>query len=136
MKHLENDFVPIIQIATDFDKMQDGARPHRSRRVFDALGVHFGARILALGYLEATGMDLNWSPYFPDLNTCDSFLCGFFKNKVYINNPKSIAELKTSIQKFIDSIDIPTLQRVMQNFVVRLHHILANDGRHIQHVIN
>ena len=138
VKILENDFIPIIQSAPDFDKMwfmQDGARPHRTRRVFDVLEEHFGDRILALGYRDITGMGLDWPPYSPDLNPCDSFLWGYIKDKVYSNNPKTIAELKTAIQEVINSIDVPTLQRVMQNFAIRLRHIITNDGRHIEHVI-
>ncbi|GFQ79492.1 uncharacterized protein TNCT_148501 [Trichonephila clavata] len=51
VKVLENDFIPIIQNGPDFEKMwfmQDGTRPHQSRRVFDVLEKHFGDRILAL----------------------------------------------------------------------------------------
>jgi len=56
---LENDFIPIIQSAPDFDKMQDGAQPHRSRKVFDVQEEKFGNRILALEYPEANGMGLD-----------------------------------------------------------------------------
>lgn len=139
VKILENDLIPIIQSDPDFEKMwfmQDGARPHRTNRVFEVLEEHFGERILALGYPEATGMGIAWPPYSPDLNPCDSFLWGNIKDKVYANNPETIAELKTAIQEVIESIDVSTLQRVLQNFALRLRHIIAIDGKHIEHVIN
>ncbi|PRD36871.1 UNVERIFIED_CONTAM: hypothetical protein NCL1_07279 [Trichonephila clavipes] len=89
----------------DFDKMrfmQDGARPHRSTRVFDVMKENFEDRILT---------------------RCTAIA------------PKTIDELKVAIQEVIDSIDVPTRQRIMQNFIIRLCHIIANDGRHIKHVM-
>ncbi|GBN28474.1 hypothetical protein AVEN_90995-1 [Araneus ventricosus] len=81
-------------------------------------------------------MGIDWPPYSPDLNPCDSFLWGYIKDKVYAGNPQSIEDLKTAIQTVIESIETSTLQRVMQNFALRLRHIIATDGRHIEHVIN
>ena len=137
-KVLENDFIPIIQSAPDFNKMwfiQSGVRPHRSRRVFDVLEQYFGDRIVVLRYPEVTDMGPDLPPYFSDLNMCNSVLWGHIKDKGYSNNFKTIAELKTVIQKVIDSIDVPTLQRVKQNFAIRLHPIIVNDGRRVEHVI-
>ncbi|GFY73384.1 uncharacterized protein TNIN_405921 [Trichonephila inaurata madagascariensis] len=54
--------------------MQDGARSHQSRRVFDVLKEHFENRILALGFPDAIDMGLDWPPHSPDSSTCDSFL--------------------------------------------------------------
>ena len=104
--------------------------------VFEVLEEHFGERILAMGYPECTGIGITYPPYSTDLNPCDSFLWGNIKDKVYANNPKTIAELKTAIQEVIESIDVSTLQRVLQNFAIRLRHIIAIDGKHIEHVIN
>ncbi|GBN87437.1 hypothetical protein AVEN_273730-1 [Araneus ventricosus] len=81
-------------------------------------------------------MGIDWPPYSPDLNPCDSFLWGYIKVKVYAGNPQSIEDLKTAIQTVIESMETSTLQRVMQNFALRLRHIIAIDGRHIEHVIN
>ncbi|GBN78992.1 hypothetical protein AVEN_182389-1 [Araneus ventricosus] len=34
------------------------------------------------------------------------------------------------------SVDVSTLQRFLQNFALRLRHVIAIDGKHIEHVIN
>ncbi|GBN89992.1 hypothetical protein AVEN_204019-1 [Araneus ventricosus] len=81
-------------------------------------------------------MGIDWLPYSPELNHCDSFLWGYIKDKVYAGNLQSIEDLKTAIQTVIESIETSILQRVMQNFALRLRHIIAIDGRHIEHVIN
>ncbi|GBM80288.1 hypothetical protein AVEN_70362-1 [Araneus ventricosus] len=111
--------------------MQDGATPHRTNEVFDLLEEHFNERIVALGYPKSKNMGNDWPPCSPDLNHCDSFLWGYIKDKVYAGNPQSIEDLKTAIQTVIESIETSTLQRVMQNFALRLRHIIAIDGRHI-----
>ncbi|GBN51902.1 hypothetical protein AVEN_167760-1 [Araneus ventricosus] len=42
------------------------------------------------------------------------------------------------IEKFerTDSVDVSTLQQFLQNFAPRLSHVIAIDGKHIEHVIN
>ncbi|GBO19104.1 hypothetical protein AVEN_120695-1 [Araneus ventricosus] len=113
--------------------MQDGATPHRTNEVFDLLDEHFNERIVALGHPKSKYMGIDWPPYSPDLNPCYSFLWGYIKDKVYAENPQSTEDLKTAIQTVIVSIETSTLQRVMQNFAFRLRHIIAIDGRHIEH---
>ncbi|GBN29784.1 hypothetical protein AVEN_5595-1 [Araneus ventricosus] len=50
----------------------------------------------------------------------------------------SVITIKNVIGKFerTGSVDVPTLQRFLQNFALRLRHVIAIDGRHIEHVIN
>ncbi|GBM18077.1 hypothetical protein AVEN_145746-1 [Araneus ventricosus] len=81
-------------------------------------------------------MGIDWPSYSPHLNPCDSFLWGYIKDKVYAGNPQRFEDLKTAIQTVIESTETSTLQRVMQNFALRLSHIIAIDGRHIEHIIN
>lgn len=45
--------------------------------------------------------NINWSPRFWDLTPSDFFLFGYLKEKVYVNNPQTIAELQKTI--FTDS---------------------------------
>ena len=60
--------------------MQDGARPHRTKPVFGFLKSNFGNRIIAL---DAGDECITWPPYSPDLNSCDFFLWGYIKDKLY-----------------------------------------------------
>ncbi|GBM91734.1 hypothetical protein AVEN_136465-1 [Araneus ventricosus] len=50
----------------------------------------------------------------------------------------SVITIKNVIEKFMrtGSVDVSTLQRFLQNFVLRLRHVIAIDGKHIVHVIN
>ncbi|GBM08443.1 hypothetical protein AVEN_267715-1 [Araneus ventricosus] len=49
----------------------------------------------------------------------------------------SVITIKNVIDKFerTGSVDVSTLQRFLQNFALRLRHVIAIDGKHIEHVI-
>lgn len=74
-------------------------------------------------YREATVMGLTWPPYISNLKTCETVIWDYIKYNMYRNNHKTIDKLKTAIQDVIDSI-FPTLQQIMSNFAIRLHHIM------------
>ena len=46
------------------------------------------------------------------------------KDNVYAGNPKCTEDLKTVIQTDIESTETSILQRMMQYFAIRLHHII------------
>ncbi|GBM58597.1 hypothetical protein AVEN_166988-1 [Araneus ventricosus] len=50
----------------------------------------------------------------------------------------SVITIKHVIEKFerTCSVDVSTLQGFLQNFALRLRHVIAIDGKHIEHVIN
>ncbi|GBO15949.1 hypothetical protein AVEN_11551-1 [Araneus ventricosus] len=50
----------------------------------------------------------------------------------------SVITIKNVIEKFkrTGSVDVSTLQRFLQNFALRLRHVIAIDCKHIEHVIN
>ncbi|GBN45424.1 hypothetical protein AVEN_137239-1 [Araneus ventricosus] len=50
----------------------------------------------------------------------------------------SVITIKNVIEKFerTGSVDASTLQRFLQNFALRLCHVIAIDGKHIEHVRN
>ncbi|GBN69197.1 hypothetical protein AVEN_113687-1 [Araneus ventricosus] len=50
----------------------------------------------------------------------------------------SIITIKNVIEKFerTDSVDVSTLQRFLQNFALRLRHVIGIDDKRIEHVIN
>ena len=59
---LKEKFISAIQCAEEFDQMwlmQDGARPHRTREVFDLLEEHFDERIITLDYNKETGKGID-----------------------------------------------------------------------------
>ncbi|GBM03687.1 hypothetical protein AVEN_134914-1 [Araneus ventricosus] len=50
----------------------------------------------------------------------------------------NVITIKNVIEKFerTGSVDVSTLQRFLQNVALRLRHVIAIDGKHIEHVIN
>ncbi|GBL84021.1 hypothetical protein AVEN_100883-1 [Araneus ventricosus] len=50
----------------------------------------------------------------------------------------SVITIKNAIEKFegTGSAHVSTLQRFLQNFDLRLRHVIVIDGKHIEHVIN
>ncbi|GBO29406.1 hypothetical protein AVEN_141721-1, partial [Araneus ventricosus] len=50
----------------------------------------------------------------------------------------SVITIKNVIERFerAGSVDVSTLQRFVQNFALRLRHVISIDGKHIEHVIN
>ncbi|GBN47729.1 hypothetical protein AVEN_65738-1 [Araneus ventricosus] len=59
------------------------------------------------------------------------------KYKLKKTGPSGIT-FKSVIEKFerTGSVDVSTLHRFLQNFVLRLRHVIAIDGKHIEHAIN
>jgi hypothetical protein len=58
--------------------VQDNATAHIANNSMVALDNVFGERIISPGL---------WPPQSPDLNSCDFYLWGTLKEKVYVNNP-------------------------------------------------
>ncbi|GBM10932.1 hypothetical protein AVEN_171420-1 [Araneus ventricosus] len=50
----------------------------------------------------------------------------------------SVITIKNVIENFerTGNVDASTLQRFLQNFALRLRHVVAIDGKHIEHAIN
>lgn len=77
---LETKFFPWIRnhhLAGQYVFQQDGARPHRTFEVFEAIKKQFGQRVIALDFNKHFEGGLSWPPYSPDLNPCDFYLWGW-----------------------------------------------------------
>ncbi|GBM01828.1 hypothetical protein AVEN_205486-1 [Araneus ventricosus] len=50
----------------------------------------------------------------------------------------SVITIKNVFEKFerTGSVDVSTLQRLLQNFALRLRHVIDIDGKHSEYVIN
>ncbi|GBN18028.1 hypothetical protein AVEN_43068-1 [Araneus ventricosus] len=50
----------------------------------------------------------------------------------------SVITIKNVIEKFqiTGNVDVSTLKRFLRNFALRLRHVIAIDGKYIEHVIN
>ncbi len=61
-----------------------------------------------------------WLPRSPDLAPNDFFLWGYIKEKVYVNHPRTLAELEANITKVIEEVPQTVLKRVFSNLVHRV----------------
>ncbi|XP_057335141.1 uncharacterized protein LOC130673942 [Microplitis mediator] len=104
---LETKFFPYAKkrgLVKNFYFMQDGATPHRTHEVFEAINRVYETRVIGLGYPKFVQGGLEWPPYSPDLNPCDFFLWGYIKDHCYAKNPSTVEELIAAIQKVVRGI--------------------------------
>uniref|UniRef100_A0A1B6CQC5 Tc1-like transposase DDE domain-containing protein n=2 Tax=Clastoptera arizonana TaxID=38151 RepID=A0A1B6CQC5_9HEMI len=104
---------------------QDGATAHTARVSMAAVRQIFPNRVISrFGYLH-------WPPRSPDLSMCDFFLWGFLKSRVYENKPRTLGELRQSIEQNVAQINRQLLERVEANFKKRLHICQRENGHHL-----
>ena len=108
---------------------QDGATAHTAKDSMNVLSEKFPKRLIS----RFGGV--SWPPRSPDLSSCDFFLWGYLKSKVYIGKPRTISELKNAIRREIASISIEKLKNVMINFKHRLQECVAEQGRHLSNIV-
>jgi len=124
---LREKFIPFAQgvdMVQNCWFQQDGARPHRTLSVFELLEEHFHNRIIGLDSKKYTGGGVEWPAYSPDLNPCDYFLWGYLKDRVYRSAPTTIDQFKNNIKTEINAIGSEVHNRVIDNFLVRLCHLV------------
>ena len=76
-----------------------------------------------------------WPPRSPDLSSCDFYLWGTLKQKVYANNPDNLDQLKGNITNAIRRITREELQAVSANVVKRAQKYIDVNGEHFQHLL-
>jgi hypothetical protein len=74
--------------------------------------------------------NVEWPARSPDINTCDFFLWGYLKSKVYEKKPRTMVDLKQNIRDKVVAISPTMQQRVMQNFQKYLRECVDNKGCH------
>lgn len=135
---LETEFFPAAQgrdQIRDFWFQQDGAAPHRTSEVKQAIRSTFDDRIIGHGFGSHVDRAITWPPHSPDLNPCDFALWGMMKDSVYKDQPRNLHQLKTSIEKFIQSFPPELPLKIMNNFLKRLDLIPPVKGAHFENVI-
>jgi hypothetical protein len=90
--------------------MQDNATAHTANHSMNEINQVFGDRVVSRGL---------WPPQSPDLNPCDFYLWGKLKDKVYVNNPHTLDELKDNIRVEISHITREELRHVAGNIFRR-----------------
>ena len=110
---------------------QDGAPPHCSDRSLEFLGLYFpGDRLIS------HRTNFPWPPYSLDLNPYDQFLWGYLKERIYDNNPQTLADLKDNIRREIRRIPADMIGGVIDNFNVQAAVVIHQGCAWIGHMIN
>lgn len=103
--------------------MQDNATAHTANNSMDAIDEIFGERVISRRL---------WPARSPDLNPCDFYLWGMLKDRVYVNNPRTLDALKENIRGEINAITREELQRVSNNFFSRCQACIRAEGQHFE----
>lgn len=131
---LRKKLLPALRRRSDIDMkdvwfQQDGAAPHTSNMAIVWLERTFGTKLISLRTETA------WPPHSPDLNPLDFFLWGCLKDRVYSPAPTSTEELKSAIRREMKKISSETCKAVIRNFRERIDVMVANKGRHLEHLL-
>ena len=117
---------------TPQDKMQlffqqDGAKCHTSHKSLTRVHDMFSE--------DRTISKELWPPRSPDLSLCDFYLWGTLNQKVYVNNPHNVDQLKENITNAIRRITREELQAVSANVVKRAQKCIHVNGEQFQHLL-
>lgn len=108
---------------------QDGATCHTARESMAKLRAAFGEQ-----FISRFG-PVNWPPRSCDLTPLDYFLWGHVKAHVYRDKPATIDALEANIEAFIHEIPADMLERVCQNWTLRMGHLKRSRGQHLHEII-
>ncbi|KAK3849790.1 hypothetical protein Pcinc_043469 [Petrolisthes cinctipes] len=92
----------------------------------------FGERIISrYGNVNS----LNWPSRSPDLTSPDFFLWGYLTERVYVNKPKTLEQLKENINREIREVAPETLAAVMKHVMERARLCEAENSHHLKDAI-
>jgi hypothetical protein len=89
----ENFLHPVVESRLEMWFQLDGATAHTARATMDIL------RQLFSKWIISRSPQINWPPHSPDLSGPDYFLWGNLKERVYVNKPRTLDQLKENIQQ-------------------------------------
>ena len=70
-----------------------------------------------------------------NLSSCDFFLWGYAKGRVYTHKPRNLNQLKDVIWQEVLTIDQQLLARAMDDFKRRIENCIQEYGRHVNYII-
>ncbi|GBO04957.1 hypothetical protein AVEN_115899-1 [Araneus ventricosus] len=71
-------------------------------------------------------------PFSADLTSCDFFLWGYLKSKVYLGGVPTLTTLKDNILRTVLSIPGDMLLPAVENVVCRMQCVVQEKGDHIE----
>ena len=126
---IENFLLPEVAGNQQVWFQQDGATAHTADLTMALLRDIFNDRLIS------RNADFPWPPRSPDLTAHDYFLWGYLKERVYVNNPQTIAELKENILAEVRQIEPDVLNSVMENALQRAIICKQENGGHLKDII-
>lgn len=108
---------------------QDGATSHTTKETIALLRERFGDRLIS------RNANITWPSRSCDLTPLDFFFWAYLKEKVYINDPQTITDLKDNIIHEIGEIKSQLCQKVIENFCKRMYACRVAAGGHLQDII-
>ncbi len=105
------------------------ASPHTAKATLELLKKHFGSRIVS------NKSEFIWPPNSPGMNLCDFYAWGHLKDSVFKEKPKTLSELKIKITENISKISNETLEKNINNLIVRLKCCILKKGRHFASIV-
>src|SRR5688572_5002634 len=107
-------------------------KPHTTNAVLDILFDHFEKRLISNRFPERFDGGLRWAPFSPDLNPSDYFLWGYLEDRVYVNRPRTLEDLRNAIFREVYAITTDVMANVVENFALRSERVREVDGGHIE----
>ena len=107
---------------------QDGATCHTPRETMDLLRSRFGEQ-----FISRFGL-VDWPPRSCDITPLDFYLWGYVKSKCFVDKP-AIEALEANITEVISEIPTEVLERVIQNWCLRMVELKRSWGQHMEGVI-
>ena len=101
------------------------------KRGFDFLYETFNLGVMSLRFPERHEGGKLWPTHSPDSNSCDFFLWGFLKEKVFQRGPENVAQLRAHIMKLCRALSEDLCRKVVTNARVRLQEVVRQNGGHI-----
>lgn len=109
--------------------LHDGAPPHYAAQVRQFLDVVYQHKWIG------RGGPIIWPPRSPDLTSCDFFLWGFIKSKVYRTTPTTVEDMRHRIMTAFREITPEMLHNVQRSLCSRFRLCTEQNGRHFEHLI-
>ena len=108
---------------------QDGATCHTARKTMDLLHSRFGEQFISrLGPVD-------WPPRSCDITPLDFYLWGYVKSKCFMDKRATIEALEANITEVISEIPTEALERVIQNWCLRMDVLKRRCGQHLKRFI-
>ena len=105
---------------------QDDATCHRARGTMDLLRSRFGEQFIS------RLRPVDWPPRSCDITPLDFYLWGYVESNSFVDKPATIEALESNITEVISEIPTEVLERVIQNWCLRMDELKRSCDQHLK----